>query len=171
MDIGTLDDETTIKILLEAIRSNDDVRKKQALSFIPMIILHSLSSKKEIMEQLLLVIYNLNTSEDNFEYINIGNRPIVYRHLLRLFREKIQAYNDSHVDALAKIVKQVDTPELLTELAYAIFRCSDSTDTDLHVKEIVLNAFREIQEKANAKLYPDVLLMIHSINALKQYRL
>lgn len=139
--------------LLAEIRSD----RERAISLIPSLI--SLPNNEN--EALLLVIYNLYTNGEKFEYMSLGNRPSVLCHSLRLFTENTQAHDDGHIKALEMIVAQADSPELLIELAYAIYACSKSCDAE------VQNALDEIAAKATARLYPDVLLMLQTINALR----
>lgn len=164
-EIETLGGEKHIRDLVNNIKSLDESERKTTILQIPELILKSLQHKNDILNQLLLVIYNLNTDSNYYETLNGNNRTIVLRHLLRLYTETIQDHGHKQISALVKLVEFVQSSELLVEMAHVLHRCTSSLckeDTDL-----VEEALGVIQEKAAANLYPEALLMIHSIIAIK----
>lgn len=161
-----VDDLTKFRHLLENIRSKDENERKQTISQIPILVLKSFEGKGGIINQLLLVIYNLNTEAENFETLNLGNRTQVVGHLLRLYSETITDHEHEQIDSLVKIIQHIHSSELLIELAYALNQCHEAKITK-EDKELVEEGLVEIKERATAKLFPDALLMIHSIIAMK----
>lgn len=154
------------KDLVHNVRSDNEDERKLTISQIPSLVLESLEHKNEVLDQLLLVIYNLNTDSESFEVLNLGNMTQVIRHLLRLYTETINEHKHEQIDALTKISDFVHSSELLVELAYALNHCSECkiSKEDL---DLVVEALCSIKEKAAANLYSDALLMIHSIIAMK----
>lgn len=189
--------------LLDQFRSQDQQKKLHALAKIPQIILLSLEMNKKLLseptdlerenqlllDQLLLLIYNLNTTEidEKFELINATNRIIILRFLLKIYKQTLE--NESELEeanqreqqhqrekqqeeeeeeekgaqilALEKIVPLVQTsPELLIELAHLFhILCNKREDS----KKTCRQALDLIRDKASAQLFSDVLLMIYSI--------
>lgn len=161
MDLAFLGGEANLKNLIVNIRSDDDDERKQTISQIPSLILESLKQKSDILNQLLLVIYNLNTESDNFEILNTSNRTLVLRHLLRLYTETIEEHQRTQIDALTRIIDFAHSSELLVELTYALHKCTENLGKEDIDK--VEEALSVIQEKAAANLYSEALLMIYSI--------
>lgn len=173
------DYKDSLKDILNDIRSEDEQDRAKAIIRIPSLILKSIEFKDELLNQFLLVIYNLNTDEDNYEAINSSNRVTVIRHLLRLYTETIQDHKKEQIDALVRLIDHSSySPELLIELAYVLYNCSQSITSsgDRHgtesakIKSInsqIDGALNVIKEKASENLYSDTLLMIYSIFALQ----
>lgn len=159
------EDEANIKNLILNIRSAHEADRKLTISQIPFLILQSLTEKNDILNTLLLVIYNLNTETDNYETLNASNRTLVMRHLLRLYTETIQDHEHKQIDSLVKIINLANSSELLVELAYVLHKCSGKLSKEDSI--VVKEALEAIQEKAAANLNPEALLMIHSIIAIK----
>lgn len=159
------EDEANIKNLILNIRSAHEADRKLTISQIPFLILQSLTEKNDILNTLLLVIYNLNTETDNYETLNASNRTLVMRHLLRLYTETIQDHEHKQIDSLVKIINLANSSELLVELAYVLHKCNGKLSKE--DSKVVKEAFEAIQEKAAASLNPEALLMIHSIIAIK----
>lgn len=165
MEVESNEDEANIKSLIHNIRSTHDADRKLTISQIPFLILQALTERNNILNQLLLVIYNLTTETENYETLNASNRTLVIRHLLRLYTETIQDHQHEQIDALAKIIDIVNSSELLVELAYVLHKCGGKLSKE--DSEVVKAALGVIQEKAAANLNPEALLMIHSIIAIK----
>lgn len=159
------EDEANIKNLILNIRSAHEADRKLTISQIPFLILQSLTEKNDILNTLLLVIYNLNTETDNYETLNASNRTLVMRHLLRLYTETIQDHEHKQIDSLVKIINLANSSELLVELAYVLHKCGGKLSKEDSI--VVKEALEAIQEKAAANLNPEALLMIHSIIAIK----
>lgn len=170
MELETLGGEASIKNLIHNIRSIDETVRKSTISQIPNLILESLKQKSDILNQLLLVIYNLNTDSDNYEILNATSRTFVIRRLLRLYTETIQEHSHDQIDALIQIIDFVHSSELLVEVAYALHKCDDK-ELDKEYVDKVEAALSQIRDKAAANLYSEALLMIHSIIATKQANL
>lgn len=167
MELETIGGEEAIKSLLSNIRSVNEEERKLTMSQIPNLILESLKLKNDILNQLILVIYNLNTDLDIYETLNASNRTLVIRKLLRLYTETFQDQDHHHkqVEALTKIIDFAHSSELLVELAYALHKCNVNLSKE--DSELVEEALATIQEKAAANLHLEALLMIHSILAIK----
>lgn len=166
MEVEVSENEANIKNLILNIRSAHEADRKLTISQIPFLIFRSLTEKNDILNTLLLVIYNLNTQTDYYETLNASNRTLVMRHLLRLYTETIQDHEHKQIDSLVKIINLVNSSELLVELAYVLHKCSGNK-LSKEDSEVVEEAFGVIQEKAAANLNPEALLMIHSIIAIK----
>lgn len=167
MELETIGGEEAIKSLIANIRSVNETERKLTISQIPSLILESLKLKNDILNQLILVIYNLNTDLENYETLNASNRTLIIRKLLRLYTETFQDQNHHHqqIEALTKIINFTHSSELLVELAYALHKCSFKLNNE--DSNLVKEALEIIQEKAAANLHLDALLMIHSILAIK----
>lgn len=168
-----------LKDLIENIRSDDEQERVKTIALIPNLILQSINEKNGILNQLLLVIYNLNTDDDNFETLNLGNRTTVIRYLLRLYAETIKDHKREQIDALIKLTKHAyHSSELLIELANALYHCDLSTlrrkgsKEDIsktnEINRMIGDALQSIKERASENLYSDSLLMIYSIMELRQ---
>lgn len=164
-DIEALGGEANLRELVQNIRSDDETERKQTISQIPELILKSLQKKNDVLNQLLLVIYNLTTDSNYYETLNGSNSTLIVRHLLRLYTQTIQDHNHKQIYALSELVQLVQSSELLAELAYVLHRCTDNLSKE--DSEAVEEALGSIQEKAAADLCPEALLMIHSIVAIK----
>lgn len=151
--------------LMRNIRSQEESKRKLTISEIPFLILESFEQRSESLDQLLLVIYNLNTETENYEYLNASNRIFVIRNLLRLYSKTIHEHQNKQILALTKIINCVHSSELLVELAIVLHECNGKIAQE--DGESVDEALGILQEKAAASLYPEALLKIHSIMAIK----
>lgn len=168
MNLEPLGGEVEIRNLISSSQSEDEEERKRAISKIPRLILQFSKSEDDILNQLLLVIYNLNTHSDPYEDLTASNRVPVFRQLLRLYTDSIKDHDHEQIDALTQLIDLVYSSDLLVELAYALNQCkSDLGGKDT---EMIDEAFESIREKAAVNLYPEALLMIHSILAMKQLR-
>lgn len=158
--------ESMLRRLVNNFRSVDGAVRKQTITRIPNLVLESFVQKNEILDQLLLLMYNLETDSDNFESLNASNRTLVLRHLLRLYIETVDDHQHSQIDALKKTIDQVNSSELLVELAHTLHRCSSNKLSKID-KELIEEGLENIREKATNYLYPEALLMIHSILEMK----
>lgn len=154
MDSNFFDNEENIKSLIESIRSKDDVSKRAAIDNIPSIISNYLKGDNQILEQIILLMYNLNTDSENYEILNFNNRTTVLKHLLRLFSE--QNFDVSQIDALRELIHQTKSPELSIEIANVLLK-SNSKDSQTAISDIL--------EQAVVNLDLSTLLMIYSIQA------
>ena len=151
---------------MDSIRSENETDQRGAISQIPKLILNSLQHRHEVLNHLLLVLYNLNTNSEKYEVLNAVSRTQVFRHLLRLYTESIREHQDDQLDALTKLVDLIHCSDLLIELAYALHKCSE-TSTSKKFTDAVNEALESIREKASANLHTEALLMVHSIIAMK----
>lgn len=165
MDLETIGSEDFIRRQIDNARSLDEAERKQTISQIPSLILESLRERNDILNQLLLVIYNLNTDSVKHELLNAGNRTTVIKELLRLYTETVQEHEAKQIEALSKMVDFVQSPELLVELAYALHKCNNERSAEM--SDTIDGALSKIQDRATAILSPEALLMIHSIKATK----
>lgn len=166
MDENLVEDEDQLKKLIGDIRSSNESQRRSAINHIPNIILKYLKEKDNILDQCLLLIYNLNTDSENYEMINSKNRVQIITQLLKLYVDTIPEYGRSQIEALRQIVDYAQSSRLLMELAYILHKCN-SILSDEQEKEIVEKALNAIQDKASLNLYTDTLLMVHSIKAIK----
>lgn len=166
MDENLVEDEDQLKKLIGDIRSSNESERRSAINHIPNIILKYLKEKDNILDQCLLLIYNLNTNSENYEMINSKNRVQIITQLLRLYVDTIPEYGRSQIEALRQIVDYAQSSKFLMELAYILHKCN-SILSDEQEKEIVEKALNAIQDKASLNLYTDTLLMVHSIKAIK----
>lgn len=159
-------DEFNIKRLIEHIRSDDEADRRITISQIPSLVLKSLKSNDKIIDQLLLVIYNLNTTDtENYEYLNAGNSTLIIRHLLRLYVDTIDEHQQRQINSMIGLIDFVHSSDLLVELAYALYRCGQSLeDGDT---ESIDRALRAIEDKATVGIHHEALLMINSIKAMR----
>lgn len=149
------------KDLVNHIRSADEEERKLTIMRIPELILQSLEHKNEIVNQILLVIHNLNTDSDIYENLTLGNRTNIIRHLLRLYADTIKDHQREQIDALVKLIDHANSSQLLIELANVLNNCGNHESKEINDK--VEEAFNAIRDRAAANLYPDALLMLHSI--------
>lgn len=126
------------------------------ISEIPLLLSRSLEEKNEVLDELLLLIYNLHTDCNFYEILNSSNRVIIFRHLLRLYSKTINDHQHDQIEALKRIANLVQSPKLLVELAYTLHKCKGEDS------KTVEEGLDIIREKAVAGMYSDVLLMIHS---------
>lgn len=154
-------DMSVMKDLIDHIRSSDDEEKKLTIMRIPGLILQSLESTNYILNQLLLVIYNLSTDSEIYEKFTIGNRNNINRHLLRLYADTIKEHQPDQIDALVKLIDHANSSQMLIELANVLNNCGNSNNKEIN--DIIDDAFNAIKDRAAANLYPDALLMLHSI--------
>lgn len=163
-------DQFNIKQLIEHIRSEDETERKITISQIPSLVLKSLRNNDKIIDQLLLVIYNLNTDSENHELLNAGNSTLIVRHLLRLYVDTIQdeKHELGQVNSLIGLVDLVHSSDLLVEIAYVLYKCSQSLEEGHdHTVAAIDQALGVIEDRATASLHPEALLMIHSIKAMR----
>jgi hypothetical protein len=149
------------KDLVEHIRSSDEEERKLTIMRIPELILQSLEHKNDVLNQLLLVIYNLTTDSDIYENLTIGNRTNIIRHLLRLYTDNIKDHQTEQIDALVKLINHANSSQLLIELANVLYNCGNHESKEVNDK--VEEAFNDMRNRAAANLYPDALLMLHSM--------
>jgi len=151
--------------LIENIRSDKDDDRNKTIEQIPTLLLDSVNKKDDILNQLLLVIYNLHTDMDNFERLNMENRTVIIRYLLRLYTETINEHKPDQIDALVKLIEHYShSPQLLIEIANTLHHCDQPEGNNNHLIEKGLNL---IKEKASEYLYNDTLLMVYSILSIR----
>lgn len=162
-----------IKNLIQNFRSNDEKDKNKAISQIPRLLSLCQQTSNTVLDQLILVIYNLATSNpEKHERLNARNRDTIFKHLLRLYAESPcqNQYNDDDDDHngseqlnfLSNLIKYSESSELLVEVAHVLYRYLEVGTSD-KTSELVHQALQTIFEKATINLQPEVLLMIHSI--------
>lgn len=155
-------DDNETKSLLDSIRSQDEADKSRAIAQIPHLLSLSMQSTNAVLDQFILLIYNLNTNLEKYERLNARNRTIVFRQLLALYAESTSEHQHKQLAALSRMVDLSNSSELLVEIANVLYRSL----ANLHNKEddkIVKQAFEAIQVKATINLYSETLLIIHSI--------
>lgn len=124
-----------------------------------------------LLDQILLLIYNLNSPDDEekFKKLKANNRIFIIRHLLRLYLKSVKLHSYKQLKSLHELITlSHHSPELLVELAHVIHGCSKNlTDPD-NTKPLIDEALDKILYCARVGLYPDALLMIHSIYAIRE---
>lgn len=154
-------DMSSLKELLDLIRSDDDDEKKLTINKIPELILKSTQRTDHTIDQLLLVIYNLNTDSELQEKLTIGNRDNIYRFLLRLYVDTIKDHQPEQIKALVKLIDHANSSQMLIELANVFNNCGHGNNKETN--DIIDDAFNALKDRAAVNLYPDALLMLHSI--------
>lgn len=159
---GKMDpNEAEIRKFISSSQSDDEEERKRVISKIPVLILQFLKTEDKILNQLLLVIYNLNTSHDPYEYLTASNRIPIFRHLLRLYTDTVKDHEQTQIDALSEIIDLVYSSEILVELAYALKQCKIDLGDKGTAK--IEEAFENIREKSSVNLYSEALLVIYDI--------
>lgn len=149
------------KNLVDHIRSADEEERKLTIMRIPELILQALEQKNDILNQILLVIYNLSTDSNIYENLTLGNRTNIIRHLLRLYADTIKDHQREQIDALVKLINHANSSQMIIELANVLYNCGNHESKE--VNDMVDEAFNAMRDRAAANLYPDALLMLHSM--------
>lgn len=124
-----------------------------------------------LLDQLLLLIYNLNTPDDEekFKSLKANNRILILRHLLRLYLREVESHSHKQLEFLRQIINLSQySPELLIELANVLHVCSKKLADPKKTQPLIDEALDNILSSARTGLYPDALLMIYSIYAIRE---
>lgn len=159
---------SSYKELIKLIRSTDEDERRLSIKSIPNLVLAFFEDKNELIKQILLLIYNLNVDSDIFESLTLSNSSAIIRRLLRIYMETVRGeYKHEQVEALVKLIQYSDTSELLIELTNVLYHCLNNKQLSEEDNDNIQDALDHIKDKAAANMYPEALLMIHSIMAIK----
>lgn len=173
-------DLDTYKELVNQIRGEEPGRREPVLQ-IPQFLALSGKQKQspqingdtdatgisqKLLDQLLLLLYNLNTPKEKFERLNANNRILIIRHLLRLYVQSNDSHSHQQMLDLKEFVRySKHSPELLIELAHTFHQCRNRLAEPEKTKIVLDEAMDSIFRISRIALYSDVLLMIISIKA------
>lgn len=149
---------TLCKHLLKHARSNDEKLLTFTMIFVPSLVSVSLISRDDVVDQLLLVIYNLG-GHDPIETICAKNKMNILRQILVVYSEHMSKIPSQYIIYICKLCSKilVGVPlssKFLVELTHCLYNCIQRGNRDL--AQVAIN---DIHDKASTCLYSDVLLV------------
>lgn len=158
-------EDIKVRKLIEDVRSEDETSRRMTISQIPNLILKSFEQRFDILNQLLLMIYNLNCdSAEGYEYFNENTKIPIIRSLFKLYTSNVNHHEYEQIQAFRDVIKHVQwSSEILVELVYVLHKCYGNTSKEN--TSIIDETLEDIEEKASANLFSQVLLIIHTIKS------